>query len=252
MAGLSEAKVNRNETLHCKKIRKQVVHFNEQLNDDFFGENAILVGDSKLRHLYFEMNSRTHINMTWRSGAKLDHDYLTLIVDRHIQRYAKPTVLLWFGTCEFTEFSAGNKKKKYIDLAPNFNGIIDVLITKYMAYKQRCIALKPNVKVVFIETPMYSLIEWNKKKGHPNPDRFRNNQLILEKAILDFNLLLKELNSPLLPPHINQDMFLYIKRKPNQPQTRKACYMLLLDGIHPGKQISQLWIIRIKLFLRRI
>ena len=252
MAGLSVAKVNRNETKHCKKIRKQVEHFKQQLNDEFFGENAILVGDSKLRHLSIEMSSKTHINIIWRSGAPLEHNYLTQQVNRHIGRYANPVVLLWFGTCEFTGFIDGNKKNNYINLVPNFNNVTTTLINKYTAYKQRCLAIKPNARIIFIETPIYSLIQWNKKLGHPHPEIYTNNQIRLENAIVDFNKLIRELNDPFLPPHINQDMYLYIKRKASQPQTKKPCYMLLIDGIHPGKPISQLWLIRIKLFLRRL
>ena len=108
--------------------------------------------------------------------------------------------------------------------------------------------MRPNVKIIFIAVPMYSIVEWNRNKGHPDPDTFTQNQYRLEKAITDLNMAIKEINAPSLPPQLTQDMYFSIKRKASQAQTRKICYELLLDGIHPGKPISELWLIRIKLF----
>lgn len=74
----------------------------------------------------------------------------------------------------------------------------------------------------------------------------------LEKAIPDLNMAIKDINAPSLPPQIIQDMYFSIKRKASQPQTRKINYQLLLEGIHAGKPISELWLIRIKLFIGKI
>ena len=60
-------------------------------------------------------------------------------------------------------------------------------------------------------------------------------QEMVERAIIELNVATKQLNHPLLPPHVTQDMHLYIKWKANHEQSRKINYSLLIDGIHPGK-----------------
>lgn len=126
--------------------------------------------------------------------------------------------------------------------------IVARLANKYMAYKQKRILAKSSTRIIFLDIPFYSIPIWKRKKGHPNPDLFNDNQIRLENAIMDLNKVLKEINDPILPPHITQDMYYAIKRKASQSQTRKISYALLLDGIHPGKPISHPWLIRLKLF----
>ena len=249
MAGLSENKIIRNEKKHTEKLCKQITHFSKKLNE-FSNENVMLVGDSKVRHIYNEMADINYVRMLWRSGAELNNTQLVPQVDRYVRRYNNPTIIVWFGTCELTHFT-GNTRK-YIDIVPNFDNIVFTLMTRYVAYKQRLIQFRPTTRVVFLDVPFYSIINWNKQKGHPNPNSFLENQERLECAIIELNAATKQINLPLLPPHVIQDMYLFIKRKANQSQTRKINYSLLTDGIHPGKEISHLWQLRIKLFCKYI
>ena len=77
MAGLSEAKIERNERLNDKKTEKQIIHFSKKLTQEFSNENVLFIGDSKIRHLYNESRNRTFLRMLWRSGAKIYDDYLS-------------------------------------------------------------------------------------------------------------------------------------------------------------------------------
>ena len=96
------------------------------------------------------------------------------------------------------------------------------------------------------------MVDWNRKKGHPDPNSFKANQIMLEKGITELNRALRELNAPLLPPQLEQDMYCYRKKKPRHVQSKRTNYTLLLDGVHPGKMISQLWLLRVKLFSKKM
>ena len=95
-----------------------------KVKNEYSGESAIIIGDSKVRHLDAEMTDKTHIRTVWRSGAELNNHHITRELDRHIMRYNNPIVLLWFGTCEITRFVGPEVggRKKYIDLVLNFSG----------------------------------------------------------------------------------------------------------------------------------
>lgn len=250
MAGLSEAKIERNERLNEEKTFKQIKYFSAKLTDEFTMENIIVIGDSKVRHLFYEMGDRTFLRMLWRSGANIDNDFLTREADRYITRYNNPGIIAWFGTCELTRVV--DKVNKYIDIVPNITNIVDILADKYRAYKHNRMLTKASTRIIFLCVPLYSIFEWNQKKEHPNPSIFLQNQEILEKTVMDLNNVLREINQPHLPPQIVQDMFFNIKRKASQPQTQKINYTLLLDGVHPGKPISKLWLIRVKLFSKKL
>ena len=56
-----------------------------------------------------------------------------------------------------------------------------------------------NVKLVFIELPIYSIYWWNKYKGHSNPEQFKSDDCIphvqidlLNQYIRDFNRIFHE------------------------------------------------------------
>ena len=250
MAGLSEAKIERNEKLNDKKTKRQITYFSEKLPREFTNENVLVIGDSKVRHLYEEMDNQTFIRTLWRSGANIENEYLTGEADKYIRRYNNPALIVWFGTCELMRVV--DKHKKYIDLVDNVSNEVAILADKYRTYKHNRVLAKSSCRIIFLCIPMYSIINWNKKKGHPSPDSFLEHQALLENAITELNQLLREINNPYMPPQIVQDMFIFIKRKAGQVLTQKSNYTLLLDGVHPGKMISKLWLIRIKLFTQKL
>ena len=132
LAGFSDSKVERNSIKHVGKIDKQLKHFRELLSSEFDTGHELLIGDGKVRHLYYEMTGKTHMNMKWCSGTDLDNNYLTIQVNRHIRLYSNLTISIWFGTCELTRFTQ-SQRRGYIDLAPNFYTIVTTLSNKYNA-----------------------------------------------------------------------------------------------------------------------
>lgn len=251
MAGLSENKVKRNRDKHSIKIDNQVELYNQKLSDEFIDNNAIIVGDSKVRNLYDICNTRNHVRMIWRKGASIDNVFLNRETLSHIARYRNRgpvTVILWHGTCELTNIIDRGTLHINFSNQPN---IVNQIATNYRNYKDRILHRYPETKVLFLEVPMYSITLWNAKRKHPHPSIFELNQTRLETAIAELNRLIKAINQPEKVPCISQDMSFFIKKKKGQPQTKKINYDLLVDGIHLDKPISSLWLARIKLFINK-
>lgn len=246
---ISEKKILKNEEVHDKVIKTRTTKFTKQLCNDL-KHNALIVGDSKVRHLEKQMTAKTNITAFWRSGAKLDNYSLKKHIDRHIARFNRPIVILVFNTCYLTTVT--DKHAKYIDLVPNEDEIVNFVIEKYRDFKQQRLYNKPSARIVFIECPYYSIVDWNRCMKHPEPELFQNKQNKLEILIQELNVKIKELNLPLNPPQIAQDMIIKIKKKKNHKQTKRISYNVLKDGIHPGNDISELWLVRINNFISKL
>ena len=64
---ISLNKIQKNEEVQCKVIKSRISKFSKQLSDDL-KHNALLVGDSKVRHIEQQMTAKTNISAFWRSG----------------------------------------------------------------------------------------------------------------------------------------------------------------------------------------
>ena len=73
-------------------------------------------------------------------------------------------ILIWLGTCDLTR-----KTGKFLMLKNNPSARINVLSELYETIKSELLASKPNCTVLILPCPDYSLVEWNKSKGHSNP-----------------------------------------------------------------------------------
>ena len=240
--------MDRKRNMHLDKTAKQVELFNQKLNDNFSDNNALIVGDSKVRHLSEVSNVKNHVRMIWRKGANINNAFLTRETGRYISRYRRRgpvTILLWHGTCELT--TVIDREKLHINFSTRPD-LVNRILADYMAYKERIKRQFPETRVLFIEIPFYSIISWNKKMKHPHPDIFEANQQRLELAIIELNNMIKTINEPDKVPCISQDMILSYKKKKKHTRTNKVNFELLLDGIHPGTQICTLWL-KIETFL---
>ena len=59
-----------------------------------------------------------------------------------------------------------------------------------------------------------------------------------------FNEILRELNSPLKPPSISQDLVQSSKKRTQQLTKYIFNKHLYVDGIHPEKLLAELWLLR--------
>ena len=73
------------QDLHTEKINRQVLHFTGKLNETFADNNAIIIGDSKVRHLFQVSNVRNHVRMLWRKGAAVNNTFLNKETVKYIE-----------------------------------------------------------------------------------------------------------------------------------------------------------------------
>ena len=207
---ISENKIHKNEEVQCNVIKNRIAKRRQELSDEL-KHNALIVGDSKVRHIEQQMSAKTNLSSFWRSGAILSNDSLNKHIDRHIARFRKPIVILLFNTCYLTTVT--NRETKYIDLVSNSDDIVNIVIEKYREFKQRRLLIKPSTRIIFLECPFYSIVEWNRRMKHPQPETFEISQNKLELMITDLNIKIKQLNEPLNLPQIAQDMIVKIIKK---------------------------------------
>lgn len=126
-------------------------------------------------------------------------------------------------------------------------------ISEYKSIKETLLKLNPRAKVLFLECPYYSLSMFNERRGK----KFKNNyfsqqQGKLINAIDNHNIetrILNDLNAK--APNFNNDFVTRSHRKGRNPR-KIVDYSQLRDGCHAGKQIAELWLLRIHRLIYRI
>ena len=231
------------QQLHLKKLEKEIKKLEKKHVGVSNKNNLIIASDSKGRFLRNQMSFNTHLNIQYRSGAKVNNNQLKSIVFRKIQSVQHPIVALWFGTCELT-----TKDGDFISLTTNIETKITDIITQYKELKREIITRNNRSKVIFLECPYFSLLEWNKHKNHPNPDLFSEQQKILEASIDKLNKEMQSINGNIRRTRISQDMVFSTKCK-GKSQKYSIDYSLLKDGIHPGEVLTKLWLLKINSLL---
>ena len=97
-------------------------------------------------------------------------------------------IYCFVGTCDLTRFIESNptekrKHQKFIELrhSSDFEAVQSLIyeINRYLKF----ISKFPSVKIIFLEIPPYSIREWNKAKGHPDPDSFLSQDLALYERL---------------------------------------------------------------------
>lgn len=223
--------------LHLNQLKKQITKL-EDGNFDVGVKNVIFRSDSKGR-AFLPFLNHSRINLIYRSGSKLSDDFMQGYTLNRIKRTFKPTVILFFGTCEIVD-----KKGKYLFIPQDINARIEEIIAKYIQYKETVLSYNPDATVLFLDCPYLSLIVWNFLRKHPTPGIFEADQKILEEGILALNRKLKDINGPRPVPRLTLD-FMYSIKKKNKAIKRLRNYGLLYDGVHAGRLLAKLWALRI-------
>ena len=102
-------------------------------------------------------------------------------------RFIPFSLYVWLGTCDLT-----HKQVKYISLKDSYNRDAAKLILNYKKLAKQASEL--NFSATFLEIPYYSIVEWNKAKGHKNPDVFQEQDKKLQLAIQVINEEIRKIN----------------------------------------------------------
>ena len=223
--------------MHTNQLLKQIKKL-EDCNFRIGKRNVILRSDSKGRSFLQHLSYNNQINLIFRSGAKITNPFMKGTLDK-IQNTVNPIVVLFFGTCEIAV-----KLGKYIYIHDDIEARLEEIKNNYINYKQQILQINPDSKVIFLDCPYQSIIIWNFLKGHPCPGSFQNDQKKLEKAIIDLNLIIRDINGKQIVPRLALDMIYSTKKRRKAPKYYKN-YSLLRDGIHANSLLNKLWFLRI-------
>jgi hypothetical protein len=127
----------------------------------------IIIADSKGRYIHSHSDLLSQFGYSakfiYRGGARLA-DYFPWLVKSlqgEVNQYGNIVIYLWLGTCDLTR-----RNGRYITLRHSAEKQA-VEYIQYQLYRyNHFIAAFPNVKIVFLEIPSFSIREWNKSKGH--------------------------------------------------------------------------------------
>jgi len=102
--------------------------------------------------------------------------------------YGNFSLYVWLGTCDFT-----SKNKKYISL------VHDQQSNSYKTIQQfeelNTLVKDIGFNVTFLEIPVYSIVEYNRSKGHISPEDFCDEDEQLQEILLNVNYKICILNS---------------------------------------------------------
>ena len=143
------------------------------------------------------------IDCECRKGARFP-DYLCLLrrnLHRKISRFGYITLYIFLGTCDLTKLiyvTEGNgtytRGKRYIDLRHSIDtsalNYSRDQIDKFFLF----VSSFPTVYIVFLEIPPYSIEEWNRAQGHPDPKKFSESNSKLYERISLVNGYIRQMN----------------------------------------------------------
>ena len=236
------------------RIEKHLKHMrNEKLTKENI-DRAFLISDSKGKYLKASLNESTHINIYSVGGAKIEHPVQRSRVRTKARTEYKPIFLFWFGTCEITTIFDHNNK--YIKVIDKVAEKLTQLKEQYKVFQDIILTSNPRTTIIFLECPYYSIIDWNRNKGFIDPilpSTFSQQQTMLEQTIDTYNNNIRLLNTTYSSPIFSMDLTHTYRYGKNKKKTRKHIeYSMYLDGIHPNKELSELWTLRIRKLINKI
>ena len=203
-----------------------------------------ILTDSKGNWLKRQTSNEIENQIIWqaKSGAKVEEStrWLKSNIAEKIERHGDIWLYVWLGTCNLT-----TKNKKYISLKHPDNETNNDITQKYKEIAS-IVSKYQGSKLTFLETPVYSIKNWNQSKGHKDPDTFDNQDKTLQEQIYNLNKEVRELNNTLgtHSPQFSSD--LHTSRKVKSKKTINYYnFKLYTDGIHPDTLLAKAWLRKI-------
>ncbi|CAG2248027.1 unnamed protein product [Mytilus edulis] len=112
-----------------------------------------------------------------------------------------------------------------------------------------------NCKLTFIETPPYSIQQWNIKQKHPDTNQFINQDSALSRYIYQLNQNIRTINQELgvVSPSLSVDLSHCQSKNSKNRHKRladKYNFTLYKDGVHPDPLLAQVWMRKIGKLMR--
>lgn len=211
----------------------------------------VILSDSKgkwLKQKVKPINQVENEIIWWSKGgskSKNSYDWLRRNIQRKINKLGPIWIYIWFGTCDLTTYN-----KKYISITSHGTESIDHII----GYYHKCIDLineYENCRITILETPVYSIYNWNKGKQHKTPEDFISQDSELSDQVIQLNNKIKEINTNINShtPKFSNDLQVKSKYKKGthrvEAERNHYNFGLYADGIHPGNLLALTWLKKI-------
>ncbi len=173
--------------MSLSKVNKKIWDLSERLDRGNLRKIPVLFTDSRGRNLQNAANPYCYpenkIHFWYSSGKGVKSQYETLERDLNAKcqelESTHLTLYIWLGTCDLTE----KQDSGFINLRSQTNVTIVNHISEYYKKIHRFVREKfPDINMVFLELPFYSIYLYNLYHGHPQPDIFRAADIKLQDA----------------------------------------------------------------------
>ena len=106
---------------------------------------------------------------------------------RKVTSGLNPTYI-WLGTCDLT-----SKNKKYVALTAEDDQAVDIAY-EYLLKTAELVNDYPSCRITILEIPVYSIKDWNQRKGHKNLDELIEQDKKLETQVYNLNGKIRQIN----------------------------------------------------------
>lgn len=201
----------------------------------------ILLSDSK----GFALKNKTPLRLVefWcQSGLQTEKAIDQLEHRLDSRDFGSALIYIWLGTCDITR-----KEGKITQVRCWDNTIVDTITAQY----RRAITIVSkfqDIKVKFIEIPCYSIVAYNRHKGHSNPDLFKNQDIEICRQVEALNANIRAINSEIGQSTLRFNKDITRRRKDTDNRKKKNNgvrisykFSVFYDGIHPGTELALIW-----------
>ena len=196
-----------------------------------------MLADSKGFNLQqqVKVNPESFIQFWCKSSATAENrfQYLQDNLGRELNTLHNITLYIWVDTCNLTK-----REGDFIYLRSRDNSAVNKFISDlkniYYFVKQ----FGNQVKLVFLQLPIYSIHEFIAYQGYQEENSFKEDAVNF--YINDTNRLLH-----VISPKFSEDLQKPRRRKTSTTISYNINYSLLNDGVHPDNILAKLWLIRI-------
>ena len=212
------------------------------------GRKLFLLTDSKGKYLLdhiqkIEKIAHVSILHDCQSGRRLFHGFNWLQQNRDLLRKFETSIILaiWLGTCDLT-----CKRGKSLALRHSTDEDCYDYVRRQIERYLQFFAWYPQLRVVFLTIPPYSIVRWDKSRHIPVTDQTKSDDLVLYHRICLINDFIIQCNdrrgvqSPVFKLDLLND------RKRAGKEVRKSItFRQYLDGVNPGELLAEVWLKRI-------
>ncbi|CAC5401145.1 unnamed protein product [Mytilus coruscus] len=212
----------------------------------------VILADSKGSYLQSEIVTQYEREIKWyfKKGASIKEAriFLQQNIQSIIQEFGDLSLYVWLGTCNLTSKSI---KGRIAITTFNRNQVIESILQEVELIIE-LFNKYPKSKLTFLETPLYSIVEWNRNKRHPDITEFYEQDIELEEQLVQLNKQIKLINNRVgsYSPKFSSDLACNTKYKKGLCHNKLTKrhhhnFNLYKDGIHPKKLLAVTWLKKI-------